>query len=59
MADYVNNFAEDIQCQPKGKCKDFVTQTIATDESTDVTYIAKLPAFIRDVNDDLQLVVNF
>jgi hypothetical protein len=49
--------AEDIQCQLKDRCKDFVAYSIAIDESTDVTDIAQLAVFIRGVNGDFQLVV--
>jgi hypothetical protein len=53
----MNDLAGDIQCQLKEKCKDFVAYSIAIDESTDVTDIAKLAVCIRGVNEDLQIVV--
>jgi hypothetical protein len=57
VADHVNDLARDVQCQLKAKCKDFVTYSIAIDESTDDTDIAQLPVFIRGVNEGFQLVV--
>jgi hypothetical protein len=55
----VNDLAGDIQFQLKEKCKDFVAYSISIDKSTDVTDIAQLDVFIRDVNEEFQLVWNF
>jgi hypothetical protein len=41
-----------MQCQPKEKCEDFVTYSIAIDESTIITDMAQPAVAIRGVNED-------
>jgi hypothetical protein len=57
VAGRVNDLVGDIRRQLKEKCKDFVTYSVAIDESTVVTDIAQLAVFIRGVDEEFQLVV--
>lgn len=45
-----------IQCQPKERCKTCVPYSVATDDSTEVTFIAHLVVSNAGVNEDFQSV---
>jgi hypothetical protein len=47
VAEHRNDLGGATQCQLKEKCKSFVVDSIATDESTDVKIIAQLVIFKR------------
>jgi hypothetical protein len=51
---HVIELTRGIQCQIRVECKSFVTYSVTIDESTDITDIAQLGAFIRGVNEDFQ-----
>jgi hypothetical protein len=56
VANRVNDLAAGIQCLLKEKCKNFMAYSIAINESADVKDIAQLAVFVRDVNEDFELV---
>jgi hypothetical protein len=45
-----------VQCQLKEKCKTCVAYSVATDDSTEVKFIAHLLVFNAGVNEGLQSV---
>ena len=45
-----------IHCMPKEKCKTCVAYSTATDDSTEVKFIAHLVVFNAGVNEDFQSV---
>lgn len=56
MASWVDELASDLQIQLKTKAKEFVSYSLAADESTDRTDTAQLSIFIRGVDAQFSVI---
>ncbi|XP_028456300.1 scavenger receptor cysteine-rich type 1 protein M130-like [Perca flavescens] len=59
VADRISDLSVDLDSQLKQKVKSFIAFSVAIDESTDITDVAQLAIFIREVDDTLTVTEEF
>lgn len=59
VADRISDLSADLDRQLKHRFKSFIAFSVAIDESTDITDVAQLAIFIRDVDETLTVTEEF